>query len=77
MKPKTISISGKTSDLFSATLRDENGKSLKDYSGYVPNFFPEEHYGDYIMLDIDLATGRILNWKPPTQKRLKDFIEKD
>lgn len=24
---------------------------------------PGEHYGDYVMLDIDLATGRITGWE--------------
>lgn len=29
---------------------------------YVPGFFPGEHYGDYIIFNID-ASGRITNWK--------------
>jgi hypothetical protein len=71
-KATTISISGKTSDLFSATLYDSEGHSLGDYEGYVPDFFPGEHYGDYIILEIELATGKILNWKPPTQDQLDE-----
>lgn len=67
-KPKTISISAKCSDLFSANLDD--GRS---YEGYVPSFFPGEHYGDYVELDIDLATGQILNWKAPSAADLKAF----
>jgi hypothetical protein len=33
---------------------------------------PGKHYGDYVRLDIDLETGRILNWVKPTS----DVIEK-
>ena len=67
---KTISISAKCSDLFSACLLDDEGKVVKEYEGYVPDFFPEEHYGDYVQLDIDIKTGTITNWKVPTKKQL-------
>jgi hypothetical protein len=41
---------------------------------YVPSFFPGEHYGDYIMLDIDIDTGVIINWKKPsTEQVVKEF----
>jgi hypothetical protein len=33
---------------------------------------PGDHFGDYIMLEIELATGKILNWKPPTQDQLDE-----
>ena len=71
-KATTISILGKPSDLFSATLYDSDGRSLGAYSGYVPDFFPGEHFGEYIQLEIELATGKILNWKPPTQEQLDE-----
>jgi len=45
----------------------------KTYTGYVPDFFPEQHWGDYVELKIDADTGQILNWKVPTKKDLKDF----
>ena len=57
--------------MFSASLTID-GK-VKMYEGYVPDFFPAEHYGDYIMMDIDADTGQILNWKKPTQKDLAIF----
>jgi hypothetical protein len=71
MTAKTISICAKCSDMFSATVKDAEGNDLFDYNGYVPGFFPGEHWGDYVMLDIELATGKILNWKAPTAKQLK------
>ena len=72
---KVLSISGKTSNLFSAELFDNDGNRIKDYSGYVPDFFPDQHYGDYIMLDIDIETGQILNWKKPSVAQMKKFIK--
>lgn len=69
---KTITIQAKCSDLFNAQLRE--GSELKgEYDGYVPDFFPGQHYGDYVQLDIDIETGQILNWKTPTKKQLEIF----
>lgn len=73
---KTINISAKCSDLFSAQARDGDGKFAGDYEGYVPDFMPGQHYGDYVELNIDVATGRILNWKAPTQSELQKVFGK-
>ena len=67
----TINICVKCSDMFSARVKDRAGKEIIDYDGYVPKFFPGEHFGDYVILKIELATGKILNWKPPTESDLK------
>jgi hypothetical protein len=68
-----IILSAKCSDLFSADLISDDGKVCGEgYSGYVPDWMPGEHWGDYVQLEIDVKTGRILNWKVPTQKQLKD-----
>lgn len=72
-KPKTISISAKCSDLFWAQLRDAKGAPMGEYTGYVPDFFPGEHWGDYVQLDIDIVSGHIVNWRKPTMKNLKIF----
>ena len=71
-----LSVVAKCSDMFSATLTDINGKVLKEHDGYVPGFMPGEHYGDYVEIDIDMVSGEILNWKKPSQKAIKEFIEK-
>ena len=49
-------------------------KVVAEHDGYVPDFFPEEHYGDYIEFEIDIDTGQILNWKVPTKKELKEQL---
>lgn len=76
MAIKTLRLCGKTSDRCVINYLDENGNSVAEVDGYVPDYFPEEHYGDYIEFDIDVKTGQILNWKAPTQKQLKDAIKK-
>lgn len=71
---KTLSIHMKVCDEFAARLLDSDGKTLKDYEGYVPGFMPGEHYGDYLILDIDIDTGAITNWKAPTASKIEEFI---
>lgn len=73
---KVLRISAKCSDLFWASLEDASGNQIGEYDGYVPSWMPDEHYGDYVMLDIDLETGKILNWKKPTPEQLKKTFKK-
>jgi hypothetical protein len=72
-----LKISAKCSDLFSATVMNENGRIMGIYDGYVPKFMPGEHFGDYVELDIDLQTGKILNWKAPSETQIAELIDKD
>lgn len=69
-KIKTIEISAKCSDLFSMGIVDAKGNTNWSYDGYVPGFFPGEHYGDYVNLVINVETGKIVNWKRPNQETL-------
>jgi hypothetical protein len=55
----------KVRDGFAAGLKDAQGEEVGSYEGYVPDFFPGQHYGDYLILNIDLDTGLIKNWKKP------------
>ena len=75
VEAKTLSIHMKCRDTFEANLLDADGQELRSYEGYVPNFMPGEHYGDYLMLDIDIDTGQIKNWKKPSQSDIEDFIK--
>lgn len=64
----------KVCDRFTASVYDESGNEVLDYDGYVPDFFPEQHFGDYLYLDIDLETGQILNWKKPSASQISALI---
>lgn len=67
---RIINICAKCSDLFAASLDG------KDYVGYVPDWMPGNHWGDYIELNIDIDTGKIMNWKTPSNKELAETFEK-
>lgn len=70
-----LSISAKCSDCCHATLSAaNNGTVVAEKDGYVPSLMPGGG-GDYIELDIDTATGQILNWVIPTQEEIDGFIE--
>lgn len=71
---KTLKIHMKVRDEFSCLIEDQDGEELKDYEGYVPDFIPGQHYGDYLILHIDIDTGQILNWKKPNAEQMEEFI---
>jgi hypothetical protein len=74
---KTLKLHIKVSDRFTGDLVDQDGEILKEYEGYVPSFFPGQHYGDYLILDIDIDAGVITNWKTPTAAEVEEFIGGD
>ena len=50
---KTINIHMKVSDRFSYQILDAQGDILHE----------QDHYGDYVILEIDIDTGVVKNWK--------------
>lgn len=75
---KTVSVHVKVSDRGCYEFKSPTGTVLKELNEeYVPNFFPGEHYGDYLILDIDISTGQIVNWKSPSECDLKDIFNGD
>lgn len=78
VEAKTLAIYCKVCDNFTAALKDQFGNEIHDQEdGYVPDFMPGQHYGDYLILDIDLDTGQITNWKKPTAEQIEEWISKD
>jgi hypothetical protein len=71
-----LSISAKCSDLCSSQYKDKNGKITKsnDYA-YVPDDI-NIGGGDYVEMDIDTETGKIVNWKPLTDEKIIEAIKK-
>ena len=70
-----IKLNVKCSDMCSLIIEDGNGKGLFEQCNYVPDFFPDEHYGDYLTLDIEVKTGRIINWTA-TESKVKVWIKR-
>lgn len=63
VKPGILHLHLKVRDEFTATLYTDDGVIIKGQDeGYVPDFMPDDHYGDYVILDIDVLTGQIKNW---------------
>lgn len=75
-KITTIKIVAKCSDNCHIKYVNEKQEIVAQGHDYVPDFMPEEHYGDYVELDIDIATGQVLNWKKPTQAQIKTAMRK-
>lgn len=69
---RSVSTNYKTSDQCMLKFEKSNGEVLA-YEGYVPDFFPGKHWGDYIMLDIS-SDGKVENLKP-TDKEIDECIE--
>ena len=75
---KTLKLHLKVTDRFTASLESSEGKELYSQDdGYVPDFMPDQHYGDYVILDIDLDTGQITNWKKPSAEQIENFMKDD
>ncbi len=75
MKADTINISAKCSDLCSTTVYDGEGDPMgSEAQGYVPSFMPDGG-GDYIDLEIDIKTGKILNWVSPTEQEISNGMK--
>jgi hypothetical protein len=73
---KTLKIHCKVSDRFTASLVSASGTVVHEQDdGYVPGFMPGPHYGDYIVLDIDIDTGMVTNWEKPTANEIQEWIK--
>jgi hypothetical protein len=76
VQAKTLKIHCKVCDDFTASLHDQTGAEIcGQQDGYVPGFMPGEHFGDYVILDVDIETGQITNWKKPTPQKLQEWID--
>lgn len=66
---KILKITAKCSDMFHAEIDMEDG--TLNHDGYVPEFMPGMHHGDYVELEIDIETGQIVNWVKPSDDDLR------
>jgi hypothetical protein len=78
VEAKTLNIHTKVGDSLSFTIKDQEGWHLFfQGDGDVPDFFPGDNYGDYVILEIDIDTGQILNWEKPDAVELQNLINGD
>lgn len=78
VEAKTISIHCKVTDGFCAQILDQDAEVIYDQEdGYVWDFMPGNHYGDYVILEIDIETGQITNWKKPAAEDIQTLINGD
>lgn len=76
VRPKLLKMHIKVRDMFQAELVDEDGSTIHNQDdGYVPGFMPGEHYGDYLILDLDITTGQVVNWKVPTPAQIAKWVD--
>lgn len=76
VQAKTLKVCVKVTDRFCATLADQDGKTIYEFEDcYVPDFMPGQHYGDYLMLNIDIDTGQITNWTAPSAEEIEEIIK--
>lgn len=72
---KTVSVHVKVCDRGNYEFKTPTGTVLKEIDeDYVPSFFPGDHYGDYLILDIDLESGQITNWVKPQASEIEEII---
>ncbi len=75
VQAKTLKIYCKVCDNFTAELVDQHGETIHlQEDGYVPDFMPGEHYGDYVILNIDMDTGQVVNWKKPKAEDIEKWL---
>lgn len=73
---RIMSMTVKCSDMFSCQITNGQQVVVEDYCDYVPDFMPDEHFGDYVILDIDLDTGKIVNWRKNASELVDQFIDR-
>ncbi|NCC53531.1 MAG: hypothetical protein EOM20_20290 [Spartobacteria bacterium] len=77
VEAKTISIYCKVRDEFCASILDQDGETIfEQEDGYVWSIMPGEHYGDYLILEIDIDTGLVKNWVKPSARQVQELINK-
>ena len=75
---KILSIYTKVTDRFQYEILEEDGSVIySQEDGYVPAIMPGTHYGDYIILEIDLDTGVIVNWKKPSAEQIENLLKEE
>jgi hypothetical protein len=65
-------IHSKVFDSGKYTLLDEGLNAIVEHEGYVPAFFPDKHFGDYLIIEI--VNGKAESFKC-SQKKLQKWVD--
>ena len=69
-----ISFGCKCSDMSYMTIYDDEGNEIFEHDGYVPSI-KGLGSGDYVDIDIDNATGKIIGWVPLSADKIEELKE--
>ncbi len=72
---RILTISGHCQDRFTARLKTDD-KHLEYGPHYVPGSLGIGG-DDYISLEIDIDTGKIVGWNTPTQEQLEEVFPQE
>jgi hypothetical protein len=78
-KIKVMKMTFRCGDSVAQSFHEKDGEKVAEKVGYAPQFFPngDKNFGVFIELDIDLTTGQILNWVPPTEAQMREALKED
>lgn len=74
VEAKTLEICVKVDDVGFYILRDVTDEVIHAHNGCVPDWVNSD-CNNSLEFRIDIETGKILNWKPPTKDKLLNWIE--
>jgi len=76
VEAKTLMVYAKVGSTLNVHLIGSDKQVIAEQEdGPVPAFMPGEHYGEYVIFDIDIDTGQIINWRKPTVRQVMDWID--
>ena len=77
VEARTMCLCLKVCSEFACDILDQDNICIGQYEGGVPGFFPGDHGGDYVELDINLDTGMVENWKVPTAEQIEKLLKEE
>ena len=69
----TLKIMAKCDDRCETVIWDDDGHEMKRVEGYVPRIVSPR--SDYVEIEIDLATGKLVGWQPPSIEQIEEFLQ--
>lgn len=73
-----LQVRGKVSDACTYTLTDDKGLEIVEHDGYIPSWLSRSMQcdgdSDHLFFDVDLKTGQIIGWKPPSDHEIQVWV---